>query len=131
MSRLLEGKVAIVTGGAKGLGYGISRAMAKAGAALLITGRDGAATARVAAEIRDEFGTQAIGMAADMRDKAQVEAMVERAVAEFGGLDSLVTNASQLSPNVLLEHKTDAMLADRLAMGIWARGGRCARRSRI
>jgi 3-oxoacyl-[acyl-carrier protein] reductase len=119
MSGLLEGKVAIVTGGAKGLGHGISRAMAKEGATLLITGRDGTATQAVAAEIRQEFGTQAIGMAADMRDKAQVEAMIDRAVAEFGGLDSLVTNASQLSPNVLLEHKTDEMLADTLAMGIW------------
>ncbi|KPF84152.1 SDR family NAD(P)-dependent oxidoreductase [Novosphingobium sp. AAP93] len=119
MSQLLEGIVAIVTGGAKGLGYGISRAMAKEGAALLITGRDGAATERVAAEIRAEFGTRAIGMAADMRDKDQVEAMVQRAVDEFGGLDSLITNASQLSPNVLLEHKTDEMLADTLAMGVW------------
>lgn len=119
MSRLLEGKVAIVTGGAKGLGYGISRAMASEGASLLITGRDGAATEAVAAEIRKEFGTGAVGIAADMRNKVEVEAMVERAVAEFGGLDSLVTNASQLSPNVLLEHKTDEMLADTLAVGIW------------
>jgi 3-oxoacyl-[acyl-carrier protein] reductase len=119
VSGLLEGKVAIVTGGAKGLGYGISRAMAKEGAAVLITGRDGATTEAVAAEIRREFGSRAVGIAADMRDKAQVEAMVARAVDEFGGLDSLVTNASQLSPNVLLEHKTDAMLADTLAVGIW------------
>ncbi|MCB2044619.1 MAG: SDR family oxidoreductase [Novosphingobium sp.] len=119
MTRLLEGKVAIVTGGAKGLGYGISRAMAAHGAAVLITGRDGAATGKVAAEIRAEFGTQATGMSADMRSKEQVEGMVQRAVDEFGGLDSLVTNASQLSPNVLLEDKTDEMLADTLAMGVW------------
>ena len=130
MSRLLEGKVAIVTGGAKGLGYGISRAMAEAGASLLITGRDGAATDKVAAEIRKEFGTAAVGMSADMAVKDQVEAMVARAVAEFGGLDTLVTNASSLSPNVLLEHKTDEMLADTLAMGVWGRGGRCAPRCR-
>jgi 3-oxoacyl-[acyl-carrier protein] reductase len=119
MSGMLAGKIAIVTGGAKGLGYGISRAVAKEGATVLITGRDGAATEKVAAEIRTEFGTKAIGMAADMRSKDQVEAMVQRAVDEFGGLDTLVTNASQLSPNVLLEHKTDEMLADTLAMGIW------------
>ena len=115
----LEGKVAIVTGGAKGLGYGISRAMAKEGASLLITGRDGAATEKVAAEIRNEFGTQAVGMSADMGIKEQVEAMVARAVDEFGGLDSLITNASSLSDNVLLEHKTDAMLDATLKMGVW------------
>lgn len=119
MSGLLEGKVVIVTGGAKGLGHGISRAVAEAGAAVLITGRDGAATERVAAEIRNDFGTPAVGISADMRSKDQVEAMVQRAVDEFGGLDSLVTNASQLSPNVLLEQKTDEMLADTLAMGVW------------
>ena len=119
MTRLLEGKVAIVTGGAKGLGHGISLAMAKEGASLLITGRDGAATDKVAAEIRSQFGTPAIGMSADMGVKDQVDAMVQRAVDEFGGLDSLVTNASTLSPNVLLEHKTDENLRDTLAMGVW------------
>ena len=119
MSRLLEGKVAIVTGGAKGLGYGISRAMAKEGASLLITGRDGAATEKVAAEIRGEFGTPAVGMSADMGVKEQVEAMIQRAVDEFGGLDILVNNASLLSDNVLLEHKTDEMLKRTLDIGVW------------
>lgn len=119
MTGLVQNKVAIVTGGAKGLGYGISRRLARDGAKLLITGRDGAATQRVAAEIRDEIGTEAIGMAADMGSKDQVYAMVERAVAEFGGLDILVTNASSLSPNVLLEQKTDEMLDQTLAMGTW------------
>lgn len=119
MSGLLDGKVAIVTGGAKGLGHGISRAMADAGASLLITGRDGVATENMAAAIREEFGTPAVGMSADMGVKEQVEALVQRAVDEFGGLDTLVTNASSLSANVLLEHKTDEMLRDTLAMGVW------------
>lgn len=119
MKGLLQGKVAIVTGGAKGLGYGISRAMADAGAALLITGRDGAAAERVAAEIREDFGGEAVAMAADMAHKNEVEAMVQHAVDRFGGLDSLVTNASSLTPNILLEHKTDEMLAQTLAMGVW------------
>src|SRR3546814_6059205 len=105
--KLTECKVGIVNGGAKGLGHGISRSMAREGASLLITGRDGAATEKVAAEIRDEFGTQAIGISADVGIKEQLEAMVERAVSEFGGLDILVHNVSQLSPNILLEHKTD------------------------
>jgi len=119
MKGLLEGKVAIVTGGAKGLGHGISRAMASAGASLLIAGREGAATEKVAAEIRKDFGTQAIGMSADMAVKDDVEGMVQRAVDEFGGLDSLVNNASSLSPNILLEQKTDEMLERTLGMGIW------------
>ena len=119
MTGLLAGKIAIVTGGAKGLGYGISRRMAGEGATLLITGRDGTATEKVAAEITAEFGTKAIGISADMGVKEQVEAMVQRAADEFGGLDVLVNNASLLSDNVLLENKTDEMLQRTLDIGIW------------
>ena len=119
MTGLVRGKVAIVTGGAKGLGYGISRCLARDGADVLITGRDGAAAEAVAAEVAAEFGVRALGMSADMGVKAEVEAMVERAVAEFGGLDILVNNASLLSPNVLLEQKTDEMLQRTLEIGAW------------
>jgi 3-oxoacyl-[acyl-carrier protein] reductase len=119
MTGLLANKVAIVTGGAKGLGYGISRALASEGAAVLISGRDGAATEKVAAEITAEFGTTAIGIAADMGVKADVVAMIERAVDSFGGLDILVNNASQLSAGVLLEDKTDEMLQRTLEIGVW------------
>jgi len=119
MSGLLEGKVAIVTGGAKGLGHGISRALAKEGASLLISGRDGAATAKVAAEIERDFGTKAIGIAADSGVKEDVVGMVQQAVDTFGGLDILVNNASLLSAGVLLEHKTDEMLRRTLEIGIW------------
>lgn len=119
MSGLLQDKVAIVTGGAKGLGYGISRRMAREGASLLITGRDGAATEKVAKEIRDEFGTGAVGISADMGEKDEVVGMVDRAVSEFGGLDTLVLNASLLSPNILLEQKTDEMLDRTLKIGTW------------
>ena len=119
MTGLVKDKVAIVTGGAKGLGYGISRCLAQAGADLLITGRDGAAAETVAADITQSFGVRSVGMSADMGVKTEVEAMIERAVSEFGGLDILVNNASQLSPNVLLEQKTDEMLQRTLEIGTW------------
>lgn len=119
MSGLVQDKVAIVTGGAKGLGYGISRCLAREGASLLITGRDGATAESVAAGISNEFGIRAVGMAADVGVKDDVEAMVARAVAEFGGLDILVNNASLLSPNILLEQKTDDMLKRTLEIGAW------------
>lgn len=119
MSRLLEGKIAIVTGGAKGLGHGISRALAKEGASLVITGRDGAATEVVAAEIERDFGTKAIGMAADSGIKEDVLATVQQAVDAFGGVDILVNNASLLSAGVLMEHKTDEMLRRTLEVGVW------------
>ncbi|MDB5738392.1 MAG: short-chain dehydrogenase [Sphingomonas bacterium] len=119
MTGLLEGKVAIVTGGAKGLGAGISRRMAREGAKLVITGREGAATEAAAKAIRDDFGTAAIGFAADMGVKEEVFAMIDRTIAEFGALDIVVNNASQLSPNILLENKTDEMLKRTLEIGTW------------
>jgi NAD(P)-dependent dehydrogenase (short-subunit alcohol dehydrogenase family) len=119
MTGLVQGKVAIVTGGAKGLGYGISRCLARDGANVLVTGRDGAAAEAVAAQITEEFGVRAAGMSADVGVKAQVEAMIDRAVSEFGGLDILVNNASLLSDNVLLEQKTDEMLQRTLEIGTW------------
>ena len=78
MTGLVQGKIAIVTGGAKGLGYGISRCLAREGADILITGRDGAAAEAVAAEISQEFGTRAMGLSADMGIKDDVEGMIER-----------------------------------------------------
>jgi 3-oxoacyl-[acyl-carrier protein] reductase len=119
MSKLLENRVAIVTGGAKGLGLGISRRLAKDGAKVLITGRDGKATEEAAAQIRDEIGAEAVGMSADVGVKEQVQAMVQRAVDEFGGLDILVNNAATLAPNILLEDKTDAMLQRTMDIALW------------
>ncbi len=119
MTKLLDGRIAIVTGGAKGLGHGISRRMAHEGATLLITGRDGGATQAVAAEIERDFGTRAVGISTDVGVKDQVEDMIAKAVETFGGLDILVNNASQLSPNILLENKTDEMLKRTLDIGLW------------
>jgi NAD(P)-dependent dehydrogenase (short-subunit alcohol dehydrogenase family) len=119
MTKLLEGRVAIVTGGAKGLGYGISRCLAKDGAKLIITGRDGKATQLVAEQIRDEIGAEAIGLSADVGVKADVEKTIQTAVDEFGRLDILANNASALSSNILLEDKTDQMLQRTLDIAVW------------
>ena len=83
----LSGKVAIVTGGAMGIGYAIASRLAEAGAKVLVADKDAAAADAAAAKI----GGAAISV--DVSDEAQVEAMVARAVSEFGGLDILVSNA--------------------------------------
>ena len=119
MTGLLDGKVAIVTGGAKGLGLGISRRLVREGAKVVLTGRDGAAAEAEAALIRRELGGEAIGFAADVGVKADVETMVSRTIAHFGGLDILVNNAATLSPNILLENKTDEMLKRTLDIALF------------
>lgn len=89
MSTSLEGRKAVVTGGAQGIGKAIAQALADAGAKVVIADINGAGAATAAADI----GKGARGVACDATDAAQVEAMLEEA-AEGGAVDILVNNAS-------------------------------------
>lgn len=88
----LKGKAALVTGGNGGIGLGIARGLAQAGADIVIAGRNQAKNAAAVAEVK-ALGGRAIGVAADVNDGAQVKRMVAEAVKAFGGLDFLVTVA--------------------------------------
>jgi 2-deoxy-D-gluconate 3-dehydrogenase len=88
----LSGKVAIVTGGNGGIGYGMARGLAEAGAALAIVGRNESKSEAAAADLR-QLGAKAISVVADVTDKAAVAAMVARVTSEFGRIDILVNNA--------------------------------------
>jgi NAD(P)-dependent dehydrogenase (short-subunit alcohol dehydrogenase family) len=115
----LDGKVALITGAGKGVGRGIARRFAREGAAVVIAELDDAAGKQVAADI-EHTGGRALFVHTDVGDKAQIEAAVESAVASFGRLDVLVNNAITLSPNVLIEDKTDADVERQFRTGLWA-----------
>lgn len=93
----LSGKVAIVTGGAMGIGFAIASRLAEAGAKVLVADKDAAAAAAAA----QMFGGAAISV--DVSDEAQIDAMIARAVSEFGGVDILVNNAGIYPMRLVLE----------------------------
>lgn len=89
----LTGRAAIITGGSKGLGSAMAEGLASAGANVLLTSRHAEEAAATAAQIEADYGTKAVGMAADVTDPEQVAAMTERAMTEFGKIDILINNA--------------------------------------
>ena len=93
----LSGKVALVTGGSRGLGAAMTRAFARAGADVVIASRKLEACERLAAEVRAETGRRALPVACHVGEWGQVEALAEAAWAEFGRIDVLVNNAG-MSP---------------------------------
>jgi 3-oxoacyl-[acyl-carrier protein] reductase len=88
-----EGKVAIVTGAARGIGEGYAQRLAKEGAAVVVADIDEEGAHRVAKAIEADGG-KAIGVRVDVSDQASTDAMAEATVAAFGGIDFLVNNAA-------------------------------------
>jgi NAD(P)-dependent dehydrogenase (short-subunit alcohol dehydrogenase family) len=89
----LTGKTAWITGGSKGLGLQMAHALASVGAHVVINSRHGAEAESAAKAIAEKHGVRALGLAADVAQAAEVETVVQRAGAEFGGIDILVNNA--------------------------------------
>jgi len=100
----LKGKVAIVTGGNGGIGLGMARGLADAGADIAVVGRNEAKSAAAVEDLRKR-GVRAMAVATDVTDKVAVAAMIERIGQEFGRIDILVNNAgtSIRKPTHLLE----------------------------
>jgi NAD(P)-dependent dehydrogenase (short-subunit alcohol dehydrogenase family) len=92
----LDDKVAIVTGGCGAIGQVFARALAEAGAAVVVTGTDADAAESVAGALAKD-GLRAIGVQVDITDRESTEAMAARAVDAFGGIDILVNNAALMS----------------------------------
>src|SRR4051812_13771121 len=89
----LQDRVTIITGAGDGIGRGIARCFASEGARVLVAELHGDTGDRVAAELRDEFGVDAIATTTDVSVKDDVVAMVDTALDRWGTVDVLVNNA--------------------------------------
>jgi 3-oxoacyl-[acyl-carrier protein] reductase len=105
----LNGKVALVTGGATGIGRATVLALAREGAAVAVNYSKSETEARDTARLAEQAGARALPVKADVTREAEVRAMVERVAGELGGLDCLVNNAgwTQRVPHRQLDDLTD------------------------
>ncbi|MDE2371434.1 MAG: SDR family oxidoreductase [Burkholderiales bacterium] len=114
----LDGKVALVTGGGRGIGAAIARTFAQAGASVLIANRSADAGASVARALVDE-GLSAAALACDIGQRSACEAAVSQAVERWGALDIVVHNAA-INPWGALGAIEDDALAQTLAVNLQA-----------
>jgi 3-oxoacyl-[acyl-carrier protein] reductase len=97
--RALEGQIAVVTGGSRGIGRVLADRLARDGARVVVTARTQAGAEGCAAELPGEGH---LGVACDVADREAVDALVKRVEAELGGIDILVNNAGVTADNVLV-----------------------------
>jgi 3-oxoacyl-[acyl-carrier protein] reductase len=105
-ARPLDGKVAIITGGSRGIGSAIAALLAEHGAAVVVSGRDAVRLDRAVLELQ-ERGASVHGVAADAAKREDVDRLVEATKERFGRLDILVNNAGITRDGLLIRMKDD------------------------
>ena len=116
----LKDKVVIITGGGRGIGFGLSTAFAKSGAKLVITGRTESTLLSAKDQIEKEHGCEVLTVVADGADENAIKNVIAKAVERFGKIDAVVNNAqASASGKMLVDHtKEDIDLA--INSGIYA-----------
>jgi NAD(P)-dependent dehydrogenase (short-subunit alcohol dehydrogenase family) len=111
------GRVVVITGGARGLGFAMARRWALEGARLAILGRDGADLERARQNLL-EHATDVLAIPCDVRDQASVDAAIAHVIERYGAVDVLVNNAGILQAGPV-EHMTLAEFRDTMDTHVW------------
>ena len=104
--KALAGRTAVVTGGTRGIGLAIARALAEDGASVVVSGRDAARVESAVGEL-EALGAAAVGLAADQSKREDCERLVDVAKERFGRIDVLVNNAGITRDQLLVRMKDD------------------------
>ena len=114
-------KIALVTGGSRGIGRAVCLALARSGADVAVNYAGKEEAAQQTCRMCEELGARTLAIQADVADNAQVNAMVDQVIAQFGRLDILVCNAGITRDNLLMrmaEQDFDQVIATNLK-GVW------------
>ena len=114
-------KIALVTGGSRGIGRAVCLALAKSGTDVAVNYAGKEEAAQQTCRMCEELGARTLAIQADVADNAQVNAMVDQVIAQFGRLDILVCNAGITRDNLLMrmaEQDFDQVIATNLK-GVW------------
>lgn len=104
----LQGNVTIITGGGKGIGYGLAQAFANEGSDLVITGRTESRLIAAKEKLEAEFGVRVLPIVADGADEAAIKNVVAKTIEEFGKITTLVNNAQVSKSGLpLVEHSRE------------------------
>jgi len=118
---VLDGKVACITGGTRGIGRGTAEAFLREGASVVVNGRDPEKGAKALAEMRDELGVgdRIDFIAGDVKQREDCEAIVAGTVERYGSLDILFANAGGASGHAPVADLTDEAMQDSLQWNFW------------
>ena len=104
----LQDNVTIITGGGKGIGYGLAEAFAEAGSNLVITGRTESRLLAAKEKLEAEYGIEVLPIVADGADEEAIKSVVAQAIAKFGKINTLVNNAQVSKSGLpLVEHSRE------------------------
>jgi 3-oxoacyl-[acyl-carrier protein] reductase len=103
----IKGRVALIGGSSRGLGFAVARELAAEGCAVVLCARDGDAVEHARKELVNEFGSDVLGVAADLSQQDDVERVVRAALDRFGRIDILVTNTGGPPAGPFEDHAPD------------------------
>lgn len=109
----LEKNVTLITGGGKGIGFGLASAFAREGSDIVITGRTESRLIEAKKKLEDQYGIEVLAIVADGADEAQIKGVIAQTITKFGKINTLINNAQASSSGLpLIEHtKKDFDLA--------------------